>query len=221
MPMAGGSTVFSGGIVYATGSEIQKKIGISDSVEDLVKYWSERADGKNDIEQLTFVDEKSGQTIDWLVKLGVKFDDPTPTGTSPVLRAHNTVADHGAGIIKPLKTYAEQKNVEFFLQTTVTELITNDKGQVVGVKAVDKDKKEIDFMSKAVILATGEFDRNSELVKKYAQIAEGQASFAGTGNTGDAIAMAEKLNADVVTRGGVIGFRTVEGEMAYTTEICK
>ena len=219
MPMAGGSTVLSGGIVYATGSEIQKKLGIKDSVEDLVKYWSERADGKNDIEQLKFVAERSGQTIDWLVKLGVNFGDPTPTGTSPVLRAH-TSTEHGDGIIKPLKAYAEQKGVEFFMQTTATELITNDKGEVVGVKTVGKEKKEISFMAKAVILATGGLDRNSELVKKYAPIADGQTSFAGTGNTGDGITMTEKLNADVVSRGGVIGFRTVEGEPAYTTEVC-
>jgi flavocytochrome c len=219
MPMVGGSTVLSGGIVYATGSEIQKKLGIKDSVEDLVKYWSERANGKNDLDYLTFVAERSGQTIDWLVKLGVVFGDPTPTGISPVLRAH-TSTEHGAGIIKPLKAYAEQKNVEFFLQTAATELLTNDKNEVIGVKAVGKDKKEISFMAKSIVLATGGFDRNPELVKKYAQVADGQASFAGTGNTGDGLTMVEKLNADVVTHGGVIGFRAVEGETAYTTDVC-
>jgi flavocytochrome c len=219
MPMAGGSTVVSGGIVYATGSEIQKKLGIQDSVQDLVKYWSERAESKADVEQLTFVAERSGQTIDWLVKLGVKFNDPTPTGTSPVRRAH-TSPDHGSGITKPLKAYAEQKKVEFFMQTTATDLLTNDKGEVTGVRAVDKDKKVIDFKSKSVVLATGGFDRNPELVKKYAAVAEGQTTYAGTGNTGDALKMVEKLNAGVVTHGGVIGFRTVPGEPAYTTEVC-
>ncbi|MDF2892389.1 MAG: fumarate reductase/succinate dehydrogenase flavoprotein domain protein [Clostridia bacterium] len=219
MPMVGGSTVLSGGIVYGTGSELHKKAGVEDSVEELVKYWSERAEGQNDIEQLTFVAERSGQTIDWLVKLGVQFGNPAPTGTSPVPRAV-TSTEHGAGIIKPLKTYAESKNVEFFMQTEAKDLITNDKGEVVGVKAVDKEKNDISFMSKAVVLATGGFDRNPELVKKYATVAEGQSSFAGTGNSGDGLIMAEKLNADVVTHGGVIGFRTVEGEPAYTTDVC-
>ena len=219
MPMAGGSTVLSGGIVYGTGSELHKKAGIKDSVEELVKYWSERAEGKNDVEQLTFVAERSGQTIDWLVKLGVQFSDPTPTGTSPVPRAV-TSTEHGAGIIKPLKAYAESKNVEFFMQTEVKELITNEKGEVTGVRAVDKEKKDINFTAKAVVLATGGFDRNPELVKKYAPIADGQPSFAGTGNAGNGLTMAEKVNADVVSHGGVIGFRTVEGEPAYTTEVC-
>lgn len=219
LPMAGGSTVVSGGIVYGTDSELHKKAGVKDSVEDLVKYWSERAEGQNDVEQLKFVAERSGQTIDWLVKLGVQFGDPAPTGTSSVPRAV-TSTEHGAGIIKPLKAYAESKNVEFFMQTAATDLISNDKGEVIGVKAVDKEKKEINFMAKAVVLATGGFDRNPELVKKYATVADGQASFAGTGNSGDGLVMAEKLNADVVSHGGVIGFRTVEGEPAYTTEVC-
>ena len=219
MPMAGGSTVLSGGIVYATGSEMQKKLGIQDSVADLVSYWSERANDKNDKEYLTFVAERSGATIDWLVKLGVKFNDPTPSGTSPVARAH-TSPDHGSGIITPLKTYAEGKGVELFLQTEATELVTNDKKEVTGVKAVDKDKKELVFSAKSVVLATGGFDRNADLVKEYAPVAAGQTTFAGSGNTGDGLEMALKLDADVVSRGGGIGFRTVEGEMAYTTEIC-
>lgn len=219
MPMVGGSTVLSGGIVYATGSEVLKKLGVKDSVEDLVKYWSDRAENKNDVNQLKFVAERSGQTMDWLVKMGVKLSDPTPTGTSPVLRAQAST-EHGGGLVKPLKAYAEQKKVEFFLQTSAKDLISNDKGEVTGVKAVDKEEKEINFNAKAVVLTTGGFDRDPELVKKYASIADGQKSFAGSGNTGDGLKMAVKLNADVVTHGGVIGFRAVEGEMAYTTDIC-
>ncbi|MFZ7120309.1 MAG: flavocytochrome c [Eubacteriaceae bacterium] len=219
MPMVGGSTVLSGGIVYATGSQAQKDFGVEDSVEDLVNYWSERAEGKNDKEFLTFVAERSGATMDWLVELGVEFNEPTVSGTSPILRAQSTTS-HGAGLINPLKAYAESKNVEIFLQTSANELITNDQGEVVGVKTVDKDENEIVFNAKAVILATGGFDRNSELVKEYAPIAEGQDSFVGTGNTGDGLTMAKSLNADVISNGGVIGFRKVVGEPAYTTDIC-
>ena len=219
MPMVGGSTVLSGGIVYATGSTIQKNFGVEDSVADLVAYWSERAEGNVDTTQLEFVAERSGATIDWLVDLGVEFGDPTPTGTSPVLRAH-TSPNHGDGIIKPLKTYADSKNVEFFLQTSATELMIDANGDVIGVKALDKDKNEMAFSAKSVIMATGGFDRSTELVKTYAPIAEGQTSFAGTGNTGDGMTMAVSAGAEVVSKGGVIGFRTVENEPAYTTEVC-
>lgn len=218
MPFVGGSTVRSGGIVYGTGSSLQQKLGVEDSVEDLVQYWSERAEGKNDKEFLTFVAQKSGETIDRMTKVGVEFNDPTPAGTSPVLRAH-TAKSNGAGLIYPLNDYAKSKNIDIFLDTRATEILTDDNGNITGIKAEGKDK-EIVFNSKAVVLATGGFDRNPSLVKTYAAVADGQATFVGLGNTGDGLMMAEKFNADIVSNGGVIGFRTVEGEESYTTPIC-
>ena len=218
MPMAGGSTVLSGGIVYATGSRMQKAAGVEDSVEDLVKYWSDRADGQNDPEFLRFVAERSGGTIDWLQDLGAELTGPTPSGTSPVLRAH-TSATHGAGLVNPLKARAEALGVKFFLRTAAGSLETAD-GRVTGVLARDREDKTLRFGAGAVVLATGGFDRNPELVHEYAPVADGQTTFCGSGNTGDGLSMALALDADVVARGGVIGFRAVEGEPAYTTDIC-
>lgn len=219
LSFVGGSTILSGGIVYGTGSDMQKEAGIEDSVEELVQYWSDRADGLNDKEFLTFVAERSGGTINWLVDLGVEFAGPTPAGTSPVPRAHNCTTQ-GTGLVKPLEAHAKLKGVEIFLETKAEKLITNDNNEVIGIVAVDKDQKEITFNSKAVILATGGFDRNIDLVKKYAPVEEGHATFVGAGNTGDGLKMALDVNADIVGNGGVIGFRTVEGEPAYTTDVC-
>jgi fumarate reductase flavoprotein subunit len=219
MPMVGGSTILSAGIVYATGSDIQQQAGVQDSVDDLVAYWSERAEGKANEALLRTVAEKSGDTINWLVNdIGVKFASPFPAGTSPVLRGH--MADGGGnGIIAPMKTYADSKNVEFILETTATELITNKKGEVTGVKAVDKDDKKLTFNAKAVILATGGFDRNEELMQKYASEAVGESTYVAVGNAGDGLTMAEKINAGIVGNGSVIGFKAVEGELNLESEI--
>ena len=218
MPMVGGSTVLSGGIVYATGSSMQKAAGVEDSVDALVSYWTDRADGLNDPDFLRFVAERSGQTIDWLIDMGVEFSGPTPSGTSPVLRAHNSTT-HGAGLINPMKEKAESVGVEFYTRTPAQQLLTED-GRISGVTATDKEGKKLLFKTKSVVLATGGFDRNPELVKEYAPIAEGQPSFAGSGNKGDGLTMALELDAEVISKGGVIGFRAVEGEPAYTTDIC-
>lgn len=219
MPMVGGSTILSAGIVYATGSELQQKAGVQDSVDDLVNYWSERAEGKADEALLRTVAEKSGDTINWLVnEIGVKFGDPVPAGTSPVLRAL-MATDGGNGIIAPMKKYAESKGVKFFFETTASELITNKKGEVTGVKAVDKDDKKLTFNANSVILATGGFDRNDELMKKYAAEAVGESTYVAVGNTGDGLKMAEKVNASIVGNGSVIGFKAVEGELNLESEI--
>ncbi|HEY9595671.1 MAG TPA: FAD-dependent oxidoreductase [Spirochaetia bacterium] len=217
LPMVGGSTVVSGGYVYGTGSAAMQKLGIKDSVEDLVKYWSDRAEGKADTAKLQYVAEKSGATIDWLVGLGVQFKDPSPAGTSPVRRAHQT-PDGGAGLVKPLKAAADAKKVEFFMETSATKLLVKS-GKVVGVVAKGKDGKEITFNAKAVVLATGGFDRNDALMEKYAPDYKGTPTFVGAGNTGDALTMTAAVDAAVEGQGGIIGFRKVSGEAAYTTDI--
>jgi flavocytochrome c len=217
LPMPGGSTLLSGGYVYGTGSEMQKKLGIQDSVDALVKYWSDRALGASDPAMVKFVAERSGATVDWLVSLGVKFKDPVPTGTSPVPRSHQT-PDGGVGLINPLKKAADEKKVTFFMETSATKLLT-DKGAVVGVAAKDKAGKSVEFRAKTVILATGGFDRNMDLFKKYAPDYVTDITYTGTGNTGDGLVMALAVGAAMEGKGGIIGFRGVPGESAFTTEV--
>ncbi len=219
MPVSGGSTILSGGIVYGTGSKLHEAAGVEDTVEDLVKYWSERADGKNDEEFLKFVAERSGETIDWLVDMGVEFGEPAPTGTSPVARAV-TSPGHGGGIIRPMEEYAKSKNVEIIFEMTAKELIKAEDGTITGVRAEDAEGNETIFNAKATILATGGFDRNEDLVKEYAPQAEGHLSFAGMGSNGEGLTMAKNAGAAVLTNNGVIGFKAVEGEVAYTTDVC-
>ncbi|WP_071392987.1 FAD-dependent oxidoreductase [Bacillus tuaregi] len=221
MPFVGGSTLISGGIIYATGSELQEKAGVEDSVENLVNYWMERSEGHADEVLLRTVAEKSGDTINWLVNdVGVELPNLSPAGISPVLRAHSTT-DGGNGIIAPLKAYAESKNVEILLETTAKELIQSDDGQITGVKAVDKDDNEITFNAKSVVLATGGFDRNEDLMKKYNPDLMGKdnTNYVGMGNTGDGLLMAGEVGAEIVGNGGVIGIRGVEGEPNFESEV--
>jgi len=221
MPFVGGSTLLSGGIIYATGSEIQEKAGVQDSVDDLVNYWMERSEGHADETLLRTVAERSGDTINWLVNdVGVELPNLNPAGTSPVLRAHSTV-DGGNGIIAPLKAYAEGKKVEFFLETAAKKFIQSDDGAITGVIAVDKNDKEITFNAKSVVLATGGFDRNEDLMKKYNPDGMGKdnTNYVGMGNTGDGLLMAEKAGAEIIGNAGVIGIRGVEGEPNFESEV--
>lgn len=217
LSFVGGSTILSGGIVYGVNSEIHKSAGVEDTPEDLANYWHSRGQEKNDLNFLKFVAEHSGETIDWIVERGVKLGEPYPTGTSPVKRAVST-DNGGAGIITPLKEHAESKGVEFFLETPVKELIISD-GVVTGVKATQKDGQEKVFNAKSVILTTGGFDHNEDLMKEYASRSVNHHSFANVGNTGDGLLMAKDAGAQVISNGGTIGFRRVKDEPSYTTPI--
>jgi fumarate reductase flavoprotein subunit len=218
MPVLGGSTLLSEGIVYATGSKIQTEYPVNDSTEALVNFWIDKAEGQNDVPSLQLVADQSGATIDWLVDLGVVFGEPVATGTSPVLRGH-VAENKGAGIIDALKARAEKKKVTFILETRVTELITNESSEIVGLKAMDKAGQEVSYETKAVVLATGGFDKNEALVDSYAPVAKGQTTFSSESSTGDGLTMAIELGADVINKGGVFGTKTVIGEPAYKTEI--
>jgi fumarate reductase flavoprotein subunit len=217
LPMVGGSTVLSGGIVYSTASSIMKEAGIEDSVDALVSYWSDRADGKADPAKLRFVAERSGANVDWLVGLGVKFGKPYPTGTSSVPRGVST-SDGGVGIVGPLKAAADAKKVEFFMETSAVKLVAKN-GVVTGVEAVTAAGKKLVFSAKAVVLATGGFDRNKELMAKYAPTEGADITFVGVGNTGDGLSMATALGAQVVGNGGAIGLRAVPGEPTFETPV--
>jgi len=214
LPMVGGSTLLAGGYVYATGSSLQKEKGIKDSPEALAAYWSERAEGVADPAQIKLVADKSGETIDWIVGMGVKFPTIVPAGTSPIARSHLT-ANGGAGIVEPMKKYADSKNVAFFTETSATKLLTNGKGTVTGVAAKDKDGKAIEFKAKAVVLATGGFDRSPELEAKLTPDYQTANTFVGVGNKGDGLLMAQAVGAATEGHGGVIGFRGVPGEGTF------
>ncbi len=218
LPMVGGSTLLSGGYVYATGSEMQKKLGVKDSPEALAQYWSDRAGGVVDQAQLKLVAEQSGATIDWLVGLGVEFKTVVPAGTSPVLRSHLT-PNGGASIINPLKAAADAKKVEFLMETSATKLLTNGKGAVTGVVARTKDGKTVELHAKSVVLATGGFDRSAELEAKLTPEYQTPHTFVAVGNRGDGLVMAQAVGAVVEGHGGVIGFRGVPGVTALDNPV--
>lgn len=220
MPFVGGSTLLSGGIVLATNSPIQQAQGIDDTAEALADYWYERAEDNADMELLTFVAEKSGETIAWLMDNGVEFSENISAGgTSPVLRLHYTKADRGFGLIKPLEHVAQNEGVQIMLQTTAKKLLMNNANEVNGVVAIDKDGKEILIETKAVVLATGGFDKSEDMKDQYAPVASGHISYSNTGNVGEGFLMAKEAGAEMIYKDGVIGFRGLDSGVPYTSAI--
>ena len=157
---------------------------------------------------------KSGDTIQWLMDMGVKFNSVRPAfrarertrayadgeytwhvvqpedGSEPGPRAATTLT-------KRMTERAQALGVEFMFETPGKELITNDEGAVVGVKAVDKDGEEVEISSKAVIVATGGFGANAKMIKDLIGFDWGKNlySFAVPGMDGDGFNMCHKVGA--------------------------
>lgn len=156
---------------------------------------------------------KSGDTIDWLESMGVEFAGvqrafSAPEATRPYSDGEFTwhvVKPEGGGIpgpraatamMKKMTEYAMEQGVEFCLETPVKKLIKED-GAVVGVIAVNARGEEIEARAPSVIIATGGFGANPEMIKEYCGFEYGKTinNFAVPGMVGDGLKMAWEVGA--------------------------
>ncbi|MBN2403455.1 MAG: FAD-dependent oxidoreductase [Spirochaetes bacterium] len=147
--------------------------------------------------------DKSADTIDWLEKMGVVFAEPAsyfpgaqytwhivkPEGGEPGPMAAGTM-------IKKMTERAKQLGVEINLQTPVKKLIKQNN-KITGLLAEDRSGDEIQIRAKAVIIATGGFGDNPEMVKKYTgyELGKDMHSFRIPGCNGDGVRMAWEAGA--------------------------
>lgn len=136
--------------------------------------------------------EDSGKNFDWLLEKGVPLEyAPFPIpGMNQVRHAYSGESKRGADAIKVLQKAAEENGVEIMLSTSAKELIKKD-GKVCGLYA-QSDEEIIQINAKAVLLATGGYAGNREMLQKYAHVANGDfcKDCGIAGRTGDGINMA-------------------------------
>lgn len=200
MPAIGGSTVMSAGKVLAADSYVQRELGIEDSPEQFAEYLMNISKGQADPEFVNLVANLSSDTIDWMVENGVQFKNEveTPVPDMQPKRGLMTHDDTGAGLTQPLMQKIEEKGGVVLLETPGKELLTDENGDVVGILAERADGSKLTVHAKAVILATGGFSYNPELLEKYAPSYNVGRAFSGPGNTGDGLLMAEKIGAEII-----------------------
>ena len=156
---------------------------------------------------------KSGDTIDWLIDMGVEFVGVQRAFSAPeATRAYSdgeftwhVVKPEGGGapgprsassMIKKMTTRATDLGVEFMLETPATKIIMED-GKAVGILAKNKDGEEIEVRAKAVIIATGGFGDNPQMIKDETGFEFGKTifNFAVPGMKGDGLKMAWEAGA--------------------------
>lgn len=208
----GGSTALSGGGIAATGTRFQQEQGIEDTKESWMSLWKERQSTSNpdskypDYDRVdTFMDEAI-KTTHWLVDY-VKhtYARIEGFGFDPVKRLHFP-EKNGADLTNNIEKFVTEEGVKILTETKGTELLTDANGDVVGVIAEGPEGK-ITIHAKKVILATGGFAKNEELLQRLVPQMAGTAelSAASVGSTGDGILMAESLGAALYEEPWVIG----------------
>jgi len=116
---------------------------------------------------------KSADTVQWLMDMGVQFFAAMKYFPGSEATWH-VVAPEGGGLpgaraastmYRIMTEHAKELGVTFMLETPVTKLLKDDN-KVYGVIAKGKDGEEIEARAKAVIVATGGFGDNPEMIKK-------------------------------------------------------
>lgn len=190
MGVIGGASAMAGSGTMATGSTWQKEDGYEDSPEQLVEDMMENGHNKNDRATVELFANTIGEAFDWLVdENGAAV--PYQRSGEPT-RTYSGVG-RGAGVCQSLCDKFLAEGGTLLLNTPATALIIND-GAVTGVMA-EGEGKAYTINAKAVVLASGGYGANDQLVpdEYKAFVYAGHA-----GAEGDAIAMVEPLDADLV-----------------------
>jgi succinate dehydrogenase/fumarate reductase flavoprotein subunit len=93
-----------------------------------------------------------------------------------------------------LNEHVNRRNIPQLYDCAVTRLITDDDGAIVGVNARREGQDISIHCRKGVILCTGGFEHNAQMISHYLELRE-CAAMSPLGNTGDGVAMAQKVGA--------------------------
>ena len=177
--------------------------GYFDSVELMELDTMIGGKGKNNPELVKALAENSADAIEWLASIGAEVKNVGAFGGASVKRIHRPVnADGkvtavGAYIVPILEKNLQDRNVQFLFDTTANEIIMKD-GKAVGIKGTGKDGHKVTINAKSVVIATGGFGANAEMVEKYKPDLKGFATTNAEGAQGQGIDMATAVGAATV-----------------------
>lgn len=195
----GGNTNYATGGMNAANTKYQQEKGIQDSPELYFNDTLKGGKNKNDESLVKVLAEKSAETVYWLEELGAELSDIGRSGGQSVDRIHKgpggmPIGTHLMGVFTD---QVDKLDIEVRLNTKAIDILGEDN-KVTGIKVENKDGNTYNINAKAVIVASGGFGANAEIVTKYNSDLEGFGTTNQPGATGDALAMVDKLDVSLV-----------------------
>jgi fumarate reductase flavoprotein subunit len=146
----------------------------------------------------------------WLESVGIQVDrtgdgPPYLETLSGVSQAPVFKSETGANIVKKLRAFLHSHRGTSSSNTRVVKLLAK-KGKIIGVEAVDNTGKKFGIRTGAVVLATGGFQANRDMLKKYVGKHTEKIKLMGSpSDTGDGLKMALNVGAKAVNLKYVYG----------------
>jgi fumarate reductase flavoprotein subunit len=196
----GGSSRLSGSWIQAAGTSLQRAAGIDDTPAAMLHDYLTTNRWRVEPGLARVYCEHAPAVVEWLLELGLEFGPVVRAGAEPVPRGHRARGE-GEALVTALERACRARGVEFALGNRVDALLV-ERGEVRGVRARGEDAS-----ARAVVLASGGFARNPEMVDRLLggpRRGPGGAAaptMAAPGSRGDALALGAQAGAAMVGRG--------------------
>jgi urocanate reductase len=159
MPFVGGSTATAGG-----GMQIYRVDADPDvtqkNLEELFLYWCRTGKFTNNARLTMLAAKLSAPTFEWLKEQGTDLSY-TIDETKPTF--HVGSPGRAAGMINTLYEKVQAAGIPVILETRAEHLLT-EGGRVVGVVAKGAKGQQVTILAQAVLLATGGYGNNADLI---------------------------------------------------------
>ena len=212
----GGALNYTSGSMSAAGTIIQKEEGIEDSVEsyiaDIMKNGSDFG-GQPSLELVTLYANQAADVFDWLYENGLKdntYSVDRATGNRAVFAPEHALysvqrtykpspddkTKYKSAAHEVLDTMVSaDERITVLTNTKATELVANDKGQVLTVVAEGPDGEVTYTAGKAVIVCTGGYSANGKLMAQYVPYGEDYLAGGAPGSDGNGLLLMQKVGA--------------------------
>lgn len=197
-PDIGGNTLISGGFYSSVDRKLQEPLGINDSEELFFEQTYEYGGSIADKKLVEHLVKNAEDSLQWLESLGMHFQPRVfELYGAHWPRSHIPVLPLGQGYIRTLSSAALDRGVEIKTRCSVDELIV-ESGRIKGVAAATDNGRKFYFCRKGVVLASGSFAANSQLVERFAPKLAKLTTNNTPYSTGEAMMAANKIGADLV-----------------------
>lgn len=200
MPIPGGNSQLAAGGMNAAGTVYQKEKGINDNAQ--MMYQDTMKGGKeiNNSELVQILADQSAKSIDWLASKGMVLSNIGQGGGASAARMHGP---SGGSFVGPYMSAAfrdliAKENIDLRVNSKAVRLIKDDKGAVTGAIIKGKHSGVYQVDAKAVVLATGGFGANPDMVAKFRPELRETATSNQPGTQGDGVYMGEQAGAAMV-----------------------
>ena len=200
----GGNSAMAGGF-FAAESKPQKQRNIDASRDVLFKMQMDFTHWRTNPRLVRAYIDKSADTVQWLEDKGAIVTDIYRHDPGQLIPTWHMTDDHtGRSVIKVLLASCEELGVRLLRRTSVKKILIGKGGKVTGVLAATGEGKEFNVNAKSVIISSGGYAGNKELLRKFSPHYRENMHLFGLPHQGDGLLMAMEIGAATEGLGGLL-----------------